>query len=88
MHAAREQVRMQMPGAVICQRRDFDDATELGKISGECSSLSAGVDTTPLFHGLEGNSCQCPHLDKEAKRYQVRDARDFLRQIGVEPRLR
>ncbi|NRP21665.1 hypothetical protein LPJGGPFB_04924 [Ensifer adhaerens] len=26
-----------------------------------------------------------PHLDKEAKRYQVRDAREFLRQIGVSP---
>lgn len=26
-----------------------------------------------------------PHPDKEAKRYQVRDARDFLIQIGVKP---
>lgn len=26
-----------------------------------------------------------PHPDKEAKRYQVRDARDFLTQIGVKP---
>ena len=26
-----------------------------------------------------------PHPDKEAKRYQVRLARDFLRRIGVEP---
>ncbi len=26
-----------------------------------------------------------PHPDKEAKRYQVRDAREFLTQIGVEP---
>lgn len=26
-----------------------------------------------------------PHPDKEAKRYQVRDARAFLRAIGVKP---
>lgn len=26
-----------------------------------------------------------PHPNKEAKRYQVRDARDFLIQIGVKP---
>lgn len=26
-----------------------------------------------------------PHPAKEAKRYQVRDARDFLRKIGVTP---
>lgn len=26
-----------------------------------------------------------PHPDKEAKRYQVRDAREFLVKIGVEP---
>jgi hypothetical protein len=26
-----------------------------------------------------------PHPQKEAKAYQIRDARDFLRRIGVEP---
>lgn len=54
-------VRMEIPGAVIRQRTDFGDATGLGKISGEYFSLAAGVDTTPLFQGLESNSCQCPH---------------------------
>ena len=29
--------------------------------SGEYFSLAAGVDTTPLFQGLDGNACQCPH---------------------------
>lgn len=63
MRVAKEQVdvRMQIPGAVIRQRKDFGDATGLGKISGEYFSLSAGVDTTPLFQGLEGNLCQSPH---------------------------
>jgi hypothetical protein len=54
-------VKMEIPGAVIRQRTDFGDATGLGKISGEYFTLAAGVDTTPLFHGLEGNLCQCPH---------------------------
>jgi hypothetical protein len=55
------EVKMQIPGAVVRQHTDFGDATGLGKISGEFFSLSAGVDTTPLFIGLEGNLCQCPH---------------------------
>jgi len=54
-------VRIQIPGAVIRQRMNFGDATGLGKISCEYFTLSAGVDTTPLFQGLQGNSCQSPH---------------------------
>jgi hypothetical protein len=54
-------VKMQIPGAVIRQQTNFGDATGLGKISCEYFSLSAGVDTTPLFMGLEGNLCQSPH---------------------------
>jgi hypothetical protein len=33
----------------------------LEMISGEYFSLAAGVDTTPVFQGLEGDQCQCPH---------------------------
>ena len=55
------EVKMEIPGAIIRQKTDFGDATGLGKISGEYFSLSAGVDTTLLFMGLEGNLCQCPH---------------------------
>jgi hypothetical protein len=54
-------VRMQIPGAVIRQRKDFGDVSGFGKISGEYFTLAAGVDTTPLFQGLEGNLCHCPH---------------------------
>lgn len=63
MRVSKQQVdiKMQIPGAVIRQRKDFGDATGLGKISGEYFTLSAGVDTTPLFQGLEGNLCQSPH---------------------------
>ena len=55
------EVKMEIPGAIIRQKTDFGDASGLGKMSGEYFSLSAGVDTTPLFMGLEGNLCQCPH---------------------------
>ncbi len=55
------EIKMEIPGAIIRQRTNFGDATGLGKISGEYFSLSAGVDTTPLFMGLEGDLCQCPH---------------------------
>ena len=54
-------VKMEIPGAVIRQHINFGDATGLSTISGEYFSLSKGVDTTPLFIGLEGNLCQCPH---------------------------
>jgi hypothetical protein len=54
-------VRMEIPGAVIRQRKGFGDVTGFGEISGEYFTLAAGVDTTPLFHGLEGDLCQCPH---------------------------
>lgn len=55
------EVKLDIPGAILRQRTNFGDATGLGKISGEFFSLSAGVDTTPLFMGLEGDLCQCPH---------------------------
>jgi hypothetical protein len=54
-------VQMEIPGAVIRQHKGFGDASGFGTISGEYFTLSAGVDTTPLFEGLEGNLCQCPH---------------------------
>jgi len=63
MHVAKDNVdvRMEIPGAVIRQRMDFGIVSEIGSISGEYFTLSAGVDTTPLFQGLEGDLCQCPH---------------------------
>jgi len=54
-------VKMEIPGAVVRQRTDFGDAGAFGRISGEYFTLSAGVDTTPLFQGLPGDLCQCPH---------------------------
>lgn len=54
-------VLMQIPGAVLRLQTDFGSVKGFDKISAEYFSLSAGVDTTPLFQGLEGNLCQCPH---------------------------
>lgn len=54
-------VRMEIPGAVIRQQTDFGFAEGFGSISGEYFTLAAGVDTTQLFQGLEGDLCQCPH---------------------------
>ncbi len=54
-------VKMTIPGAVIRQQTDFGNVRGFDKISGEYFSLAAGVDTTPLFQGLDGNACQCPH---------------------------
>ncbi len=63
MHIAKQDVdvKMEIPGAVIRQRTGFGDAAGLATVSGEYFSLSAGVDTTPLFEGLVGDLCQCPH---------------------------
>ena len=54
-------VRMEIPGAVIRQQPGFGDASGFSMFSAEYFTLSAGVDTTPLFQGLDGNLCQCPH---------------------------
>jgi hypothetical protein len=63
MRVAKEdvEVKMQIPGAVLRLKTDMGDATGLGKMSGEYFSLAAGVDTTALFQGLQGDLCQCPH---------------------------
>jgi hypothetical protein len=54
-------VQLEIPGAVLRQRTGFGSVRGFDTISGEHFSLSAGVDTTPLFKGLEGDLCQCPH---------------------------
>src|SRR5688572_33508033 len=70
MHMSKDEVGVQMeiPGATIRQRLNFGDATGYGKISVEYFTLAAGVDTTPLFQGLEGNLCQSPHWRSEERR--------------------
>lgn len=54
-------VRMDIPGARIRQKKGFGTVKGFDAISAEYFTLAAGVDTTPLFVGLEGDQCQCPH---------------------------
>lgn len=63
MRVAKEDVHvmMEIPGAVARLQGGFGDVTGYDRISGEYFSLAAGVDTTELFEGLEGNLCQSPH---------------------------
>ena len=63
MHVTKNdvEVKMQIPGAVVRQRTEFGSVNGFDKISSEYFSLAKGVDTKPLFVGLEGNVCQCPH---------------------------
>lgn len=87
MRIAKEQVdiRMQIPGAVIRQHMDFGDTTGFGKLSGECFTLAAGVDTTPLFQGLEGNLCQCPHWGFVVRgRLTTTDAAGLRETVGAD----
>jgi hypothetical protein len=54
-------VKMDIPGAKLRQRTEFGTVKGYDKISGEYFSLAEGVDTTPLFQGLAGGVCDCPH---------------------------
>jgi hypothetical protein len=54
-------VKMSIPGATVRQRENFGQAGSFGALSGEYFTLAEGVDTTPLFQGLDGDACQCPH---------------------------
>jgi hypothetical protein len=55
------EVQVQIPTATLRQRTNFGSVAGYDKISAEYFSFAAGVDTTELFIGLDGNRCQCPH---------------------------
>jgi hypothetical protein len=63
MRVSKDQVdvKMEVPGAVIRQRTDFGDTSGFTTFSAEYFTLAAGLDTTALFQGLDGDLCQCPH---------------------------
>ncbi|MGT2466383.1 hypothetical protein ACVOMV_17210 [Mesorhizobium atlanticum] len=62
MRIAKDDVdkKLEIPGAVIRQRTGFGDVTGYDKISGEYFSLSAGVDTTPLFRDCTAMRASVP----------------------------
>lgn len=86
MHVAKNDVdvKMQIPGAVIRQRTDLGSVSGFDKISGEYFSLAKGTDTKPLFEGLEGNACQCPHwgfvLSGQITTTDTKGARETIKQ--------
>ena len=55
------ETRMDIPGARIRQQKGFGTVQGFDALSAEYFTLAAGVDTAPLFTGLEGNHCVCPH---------------------------
>ena len=63
MRIAKEDVpvRINVPGAKARQQTEFGDVTGYGKMGAEYFSFGAGTDITELLHGLEDDSCQCPH---------------------------
>jgi hypothetical protein len=54
-------VKINVPGAIARQQKDFGDAQGYGKMAGEYFSLGAGTDIAPLLKGLKNDLCQSPH---------------------------
>ena len=54
-------VKINAPGAVARQKRDFGDATGYGKMGAEYFTLDKGTDIAPLLQGLEDDLCHAPH---------------------------
>ena len=48
-----------------------------------CRTIEGSGSRVRFIHGNEIATFHRPHPDKVAKRYQVREARDFLVRIGV-----
>lgn len=62
----------------------FRDIESLLRAAGCSVKEGPGSAVDFIFEGKSA-AFHRPHPQKEAKPYQVRDARDFLRRIGVEP---
>ena len=54
-------------------------------VSVGCKMIEGNGSRVRFLFGTEAESFHRPHPAKEAKRYQVRDARNFLMRIGVTP---
>jgi hypothetical protein len=50
-----------------------------------CTVVEGSGSKVRFCHGNLVASFHRPHPEKEAKLYQVKDAREFLRKMGVEP---
>jgi hypothetical protein len=63
---------------------DWADIESLLKGAG-CTVIEASGARVRFVHGQEVATFHRPHPEKEAKQYQVREAREFLMRIGVKP---
>jgi hypothetical protein len=54
-------IKINLPGAVARQQKNFGTAHGYGTIGGEYFSLGAGTDIAPLLQGLKDNVCDSPH---------------------------
>lgn len=63
MHISKNEVpiKVNAPGAVARQKKDFGDSTGYGKIGAEHFKMDAGTDIAPLLKGLDNDLCQAPH---------------------------
>lgn len=62
----------------------FRDIESLLRAVG-CQVKEGPGSAVDFIYGDMDTTFHRPHPGKEAKHYQVKDARDFLRRIGVEP---
>ncbi|MDP4823731.1 MAG: type II toxin-antitoxin system HicA family toxin [Aestuariivirgaceae bacterium] len=63
---------------------EWDDIERLLVALG-CNVVEGNGSKVRFCHGKLVASFHRPHPEREAKLYQVKDAREFLRKIGVEP---
>lgn len=63
MRVAKDQIpeKINVPGAIARQAKDFGDASGYAGMAGEYFSLGAGTDIAPLLKGLKDDTCQSPH---------------------------
>jgi hypothetical protein len=54
-------VQIDVPGAVVRQTGDFGAQHGVPALAGEYLSVAAGLDISPLLHGLDDDACQAPH---------------------------
>jgi hypothetical protein len=53
--------QIDVPGAVARQTGDFGAPDGGVPMAGEYFSIGAGLDISPLLHGLDDDACQAPH---------------------------
>ena len=63
MHITKSDIpaKIDVPGAIARQARDFGDPSAFSSLGAEYFSLGAGTDIAPLLQGLDDDACHAPH---------------------------